>query len=164
MQKDLLDNLWCNNCRDSTNMGHRTKAKSCLKPWLINFNDCTRNQTKHYYSIENYKEKRLLNFINTPQKKTKVTDESNDSMNILKVVSPNIKRSYSCHGITEATGDQIKFYIAEQLRVTANSSESKEFFMMDDTMKSIFSGTGIITNDGVKIILIYVQVNVKCHL
>ena len=85
-------------------------------------------------------------------KKTKVTDESNDSMNILKVVSPNIKRSYSCQGITEATGDQIKFYIAEQLRVTANSSESKEFFMMDDTMKSIFSGTGIITNDGIKII------------
>ena len=59
-------------------------------------------------------------------------------MNILKVVSPNIKRSYSCQGITEATGDQIKFYIAEQLRVTANSSESNELFVMDDTMKSIF--------------------------
>ena len=68
-QKDLPDNLWCNNCRDSTNMGHRTKAKSCLKPWLINFNDCTRNQTKHYYSIENYKEKRLLNVIDTSFKK-----------------------------------------------------------------------------------------------
>ena len=132
-------------------MGHRTKAKVYLKAWLINLNDRPRNQMKHYYSIENYKEKRLLNFIDTP-KKTKVTDESRDSMNILKVVSPNIKRSYSCQGITEATGDQIKFYIAEQLRVTANSSESKELFMMDDTMKSIFSGTGIITNDGVKII------------
>ena len=62
------------------------------------------------------------------------------------------------------------FHIAEQLRVIANSSESKELFMMDDTMKSIFSGTGIMTDDGVKIIsrggifLIYVQVNVKCHL
>ena len=44
------------------------------------------------------------------------------------------------------------FHIAEQLRVIANSSESKELFMMDDTMKSIFSGTGIMTGDGVKII------------
>ena len=52
LQKDLPDNLWCNNCRDSSNMGHSTKAKSYLKPWLINLNDCTRNQTKHYYSIE----------------------------------------------------------------------------------------------------------------
>ena len=66
-------------------------------------NDCTRNQTKHYYSIENYKEKQLLNFIDTP-KKTKVTDESRDSK-ILKDISPNVKRSYSCHGITEETGD-----------------------------------------------------------
>ena len=108
-----------------------------MKSWLINLDDCTRNQTKHYYSIENYEEKRLLNFIDTP-KKTKVTDESRDSMNILKVVSPNIKMSYSCQGITKATGDQIKFCIAEQLRVTPNSSDSKELFMMDDTVKSIF--------------------------
>ena len=71
-------------------MGHRTKAKVYLKAWLINLNDRPRNQMKHYYSIENYKEKRLLNFIDTP-KKTKVTDESRDSMNILKVASPNIK-------------------------------------------------------------------------
>ena len=63
-----------------------------------------------------------------------------------------LKKSYSCHGITEATGDQIKFYITEQLRVIANSFESKELFMMDDTMKSIFLGTGIMTDDGVKII------------
>ena len=69
-QKDLPDNLWCTNCRDSSNMRHRTKAKSCLKPWLINLNDCTCNQTKHYYSIENYKEKRLLDFIDTPQKRS----------------------------------------------------------------------------------------------
>ena len=63
-----------------------------------------------------------------------------------------LKKSYSCHGITEATGDQIKFYITEQLRVIANSFESKELFMMDDTMKSIFLGTGIMTDDGVKVI------------
>ena len=25
-QKDLPDNLWCNNCRGSTNMGHKTKS------------------------------------------------------------------------------------------------------------------------------------------
>ena len=40
-------------------------------------------------------------------------------MNILKAISPNVKMSYSRHGITKATGDQIKFYIAEQWRVTA---------------------------------------------
>ena len=91
-------------------------------------------------------------------------------MNILKNISPNIKRSYLCHGITESTGDQIKFYIAEQLRVINKSFESKELFMMDNTMKTIFSGTGVMTDDGVKIILrvefflIYVQVNVKCYL
>ena len=59
-------------------------------------------------------------------------------MNILKYTSPNVKKSYSCHGITEATGYQMKFYIAEQLRVIANSFESKELFMMDDIMTSIF--------------------------
>ena len=64
----------------------------------------------------------------------KVTDESRDAVNILEVVSRNIKRSYLCQCITEATGDQIKFYIAEQLRVIANSIESKELFMMDDTL------------------------------
>ena len=62
----------------------------------------------------------------------KVTAESRDSMN------PNVKRSYSCHGIPEATGDQIKLYIAEQLRLIVKSFESKELFLMDDTMKSIF--------------------------
>ena len=36
--------------------------------------------------------------------KKEVTDESRDPMNILKVVSSNIKRSYSWQGITEATG------------------------------------------------------------
>ena len=51
-QKDLSDNLWCNNCRDSSNLGHRTKAKSCLKPWLIKLNDCFRNQTKHFIQLE----------------------------------------------------------------------------------------------------------------
>ena len=102
-QKDLPDNLWCNNCRNASNMGHRTKAKSCLKPWLINLNDFSRNQTKHYYSIKTYKEKRLSNCIDTPKKE--VTDESKDPMNILKAVSPNIKRSYSWQGITEATGE-----------------------------------------------------------
>ena len=61
-QKDLPDNSWCNNCRDSSNMGHRTKAKSFLKSWLITLNDCTRNQTKHYYSIENYEEKTVVKF------------------------------------------------------------------------------------------------------
>ena len=81
-------------------------------------------------------------------KKTKVTDESRDPMNILKVISPNVKRSYSCQGITEATGDQIKFYLAEQLRLIANSFESKELFMMDDNMKYIFSGIGIMINFG----------------
>ena len=121
-----------------------------MKSWLINLNDCTRNQTKHYYSIENYKEKQLLNFIDTP-KKTKVTDESRNSMNILRNISLNIKKSYLCHGITESTGDQIKFYIAEQLRVINNSFESKGLFMMDNTMKTIFSGTGVMTDDGVKI-------------
>ena len=25
-QKDLPDNLWSNNCRGSTNMGHKTKS------------------------------------------------------------------------------------------------------------------------------------------
>ena len=104
------------------------------------------------------------------QKNTNVTGESRNPMNILKVASSNIKRSYSCHGITEATGDQIKYYIVEQLRVIANSFESKELFMMDNTMTSIFSGTGIMTDDGEKIIprgennLIYVQVNAKFHL
>ena len=67
-QKDLPDNLWCDNFLDSYNMEHRTKVKSCLKPWLIHLNDCPRNQSKHYYSIANYKEKRLLNFINSPKK------------------------------------------------------------------------------------------------
>ena len=101
--------------------------------------------------------------------KKKVTDEIRDSMNILKVISPNVKMSYSYHGITEVTEDQIKFYITEQLGLSTNSFESKELFMIDDTMKSIFSGTGIMTDDGVKksqeleIILIYVQVNMECH-
>ena len=44
------------------------------------------------------------------------------------------------------------FYIAEQLRVIANSFESKELFMINNIMKSVFSETGIITDDGVKII------------
>ena len=39
----------------------------------------------------------------------------------------------------------------EQLRLIAKSFESKELFMMDDTMKSILSGTGIMTVDVVKI-------------
>ena len=82
----------------------------------------------------------------------KLTDESRDAVNILEVVSRNIKRSYLCQCITEATGDQIKFYIAEQLRIIANSIESKELFMMDDTIKSIFPGTDIMPGDGVKII------------
>ena len=54
-QNDIPDNVWCNNCRDSSNIGHRRKVKSCLKPWLINLNDCFR------------KEKRLLSFIDSPK-------------------------------------------------------------------------------------------------
>ena len=80
--------------------------------------------------------------------KNKVTDEIRDSMNILKVICPNVKGSFSCYGITEVTGDQTKFYIADQLRLIANSFESKELFMMDDNMKSIFSGIGIMMNFG----------------
>ena len=71
---------------------------------------------------------------------------------ILRVISPNVKRSYLYHGITEAIGDELKFYIAESLRVIANSFESKEFFINDNIMKSIFSGTGIKSDDGVKLI------------
>ena len=64
-QKDLPDNSWCNHYHDSSSMGHRTKVKACLKPWLINLNDFSRNQSKHYYSIENYNEKKLFNDIDS---------------------------------------------------------------------------------------------------
>ena len=86
-----------------------------------------------------------------PPKKTNVIDESRVPRNKSKVISPNIKRCYLCHGITEATGEKIKFYIAEQLRLIANSFESKELYIMDDIMKSIFSGNGIKTDDRVNI-------------
>ena len=42
-QKHPSDNVWCNNSRDSSNLRHRTKAKSCVKPWLISLNDCSLN-------------------------------------------------------------------------------------------------------------------------
>ena len=123
-----------------------------LEPCLINLKDCSRNQTKFFYSIENYNETRLLNIFDTFKIKTKVTNESSPPMNTLKIMSLKVKKSYLCHGIAKDTGDKIQFYIAEQLRIIANSFESKELFMNDDIMESIFSGTGIKTDDGVKII------------
>ena len=71
-QKYFPVNLWCHNCSDSSNLGFRTKTKSYLKPSVINLNGCSRNQTKHFYLIDNYKEKRLLNFIDNSPKNQKL--------------------------------------------------------------------------------------------
>ena len=49
-------------------------------------------------------------------------------------------------------GEKMIFYNLEQFRLIANSFESKTFFMMDDTMFSVLSGTIFKTNDWGKLI------------
>ena len=72
VQKDYPTNLWCANCNDTINLGDRKKAKPCKKPWQIDLNSCSFNQKRHYYLIEDFKERNLLNIMVPSRKKARI--------------------------------------------------------------------------------------------
>ena len=166
-QKDFPTNLWCANCNDSINLGDRKKALPCKKPWQIDLNSCSFNQKRHYYLIEDFKERHLLNMMVPSRKKTRISlDTSSDTNNTTtKYLDRKVKNSSKCCvGIVDSTDDKIKLYIAESLRSTASLYEydatlkingllpQNDSIKKREIMSSIFTGVGIKTTDGVNII------------
>ena len=167
VQKDYPTNLWCANCNDTINLGDKKKAKLCKKPWQIDLNSCSFNQKRHYYLIEDFKERNLLNIMVPSRKKARIClDISSDTNNTTtKYLDRKVKNSSKCCvGIVDSTDDKIKLYIAESLRSTASfyeydaSLKTNDLLPQNDSIKkreimsSIFTGVGIKTTDGVNII------------
>ena len=167
IQKDYPSNLFCATCNDSMNLGDRKKPLPCKKPWLIDLNNCSFNQERHYYLIEDFKERTLLNMIEPARKKTRLNSDIPTHTN--NTISKNIVRkvkstSSCCVGIADSTDDKIKLYIAESLRMSATCYETDASLKINgllpqnDSMKkreimsSIFKGIVIKTIDGVSII------------
>ena len=166
VQKYYPTNLLCANCNYSMKFGDRKKALPCKKPWLIDLNNCSFNK-KYYYLIEDFKERNLLNIIESQRKKIRLS--SDISTHINDTTSKHIVRkvksiSRYCVGITDSTDDKIKLYIAESLRMNATFYETdaslkingllpqNDLIKKKEIMSSIFTGIGIKTIDGVSII------------
>ena len=126
VQKYYPTNLLCANCNYSMKFGDRKKALPCKKPWLIDLNNCSFNK-KYYYLIEDFKERNLLNIIESQRKTIRLS--SDISTHINDTTSKHIVRkvksiSRYCVGITDSTDDKIKLYIAESLRMNATFYET----------------------------------------
>ena len=114
--------MWCANCNDTINLGDREKALPCKKPWQIDLNSCSFNQKRHYYLIEDFKERNLLNIMVPSRKKARISLDISSHIN--ETTSKQIVRkvrstSSFCVGIADSTDEKIKLYIAESLRMNA---------------------------------------------
>ena len=159
--------MWCANCNDSINLGDRKKALPCKNSWQIDLNSCSFNQKRHYYLIEDFKERNLLNIMVTSRKKARISLDifSHTNNTTTTKLDREVKNSSKCCvGIADSTYDKIKLYIAESLRSTASFYEYDEIIKINNLlpqndsikkrefMSSIFTGVGIKTTDEENII------------
>ena len=91
--------------------------------WII-----TASVKNYYYLIEDFKERDLLNIIDSERKKAKLT--SDISTHINDTTSKNVVRkvkstSRRCVGIADSTDVKIKLYNAEILRMNATFYETE---------------------------------------
>ena len=89
-------------------MVHRKKALPCKKPWQIDFNSYSFNQKRHYYLIEDFKERNLLNIIVPSRKKARISLDISSRIN--ETTSKQIVRkvrstSSFCVGIADSTDE-----------------------------------------------------------
>ena len=114
------------------------KTLTCKKPWLIDLNNCSFNQKRHYYLIEDFNEGIIWHIIVPPRKKARISSDissyTNDAITknlIIKVKNSSI----CCVGIVDSTDDKIKLYIVDSLRTTASLYETDDTLKINDMLQ-----------------------------
>ena len=131
-------------------------------------NNCSFNQKRYQYLIEDNKEKKSFEYYSSTKNKPKISSDISSHSNITTAsnfIGRDKNSSKTCVGIANSTDDKNKIYIADSLRLTASFYENDATLKINGMIQSqnssikkieimslIFTGIGIQTINGINII------------